>query len=123
MQQKNLHKIIVLKVTDVMLKTYPFLAEIPAHILAAIDLDVLYLPSPIERNLIDMLTMAINRNIVIYKANVTSNGIHFEKQSLIHYVMLIVIMTIRVATELKTSSVSPMPSTQIRPLSVLVFSI
>jgi hypothetical protein len=48
------------------LKHYPFLQEIPEEILAAIDLEVLYVPIGYEFTLLCQLAMEIQKNIIVY---------------------------------------------------------
>ena len=59
-----------------LLNTYPFLSEIPDELLSSIDLDVLYIPSPSECQLIHKLSQDLKKNVVVYKKDHICKGGH-----------------------------------------------
>jgi hypothetical protein len=57
-------------------KSYPFLREIPPDILQSIDLACLHIPANSELILLKTLSVALQKNIVIYKTFRECNGKH-----------------------------------------------
>jgi hypothetical protein len=58
------------------LKAYPFLEQIPGHLLAALDLDALYLPTAGEKAALSALSALLKKQVVIYRNGYTPRGAH-----------------------------------------------
>lgn len=55
---------------------YPFLREIPEADLALLDLQVLAIPGPAEKALLQQLSATLNKNIVLYNTLYQPKGGH-----------------------------------------------
>jgi|GEM_PF-3770586 len=58
------------------LEYYPFLLEIPGQLLDMIDLEVLHIPTNDENQLIVRLSHDLGKNVVVYRKDITSKGVH-----------------------------------------------
>ena len=61
------------------LDAYPFLKQIPVHILITLDLNSLYVPTRQEQTMLAGLSASLKKPVVIYRKQYTPQGAHLCK--------------------------------------------